>query len=697
MSNNNENNENNAVEKEWIIEAEDRNTDYGDYEASNIDILKGVNAVRKRPGMYIGDTDKEGLHHLIFEIGDNSVDEALAGFCDTIIIEKHPNNIISISDNGRGIPTGIHPIHGISAATIIFTELHAGGKFGGEGSGYKVSGGLHGVGATVTNALSDFLEVRIKRNGSLHYQRFEKGVPVEDLKIIEKLKDPKETGTTITFKPDQTMFPEAMEDDGNVNLSLDHIRDRLKRTAYLTPKLRFITIEEDGSKIEYYSENGIIDYVAELAPTLYKETPKFDKNKNEEMLSSEIKFFKDSDTYINTFDNTKFNAEVEIAFVFQNKYFGTNILSFANNIHTSEGGKHVIGFEKAFLKFINDYNVKHLKKQEIFLKEDILEGLNAVISFKTEEPKFSNQTKQKLSTGAAQTLCYKATKEFLENEFETDPDFALFLIAKANSAKEMREQIDKKRNEVQKNVNTVGLGGTAKKLTDCNIKTQEGTELFLVEGDSAGGSARQGRDRMFQAILPLKGKILNSLKKSSSDVENSEEVKNLRLALKTGTDEDFDIKKLRYGKIIIMCDADVDGAHIETLILTYFMVKMPELIRNGHVYLAKPPLYVVKNNKGGAKIKNFYVQDDEELEKFYVNGKLPSNLSKQRFKGLGEMNPGQLSETTMDPKTRTLIRVTLDENDVEGTYQIFQDLMGSKVEPRRDFIFENAINVDIDA
>lgn len=676
------------------------------YDADHINILKGVAAVRKRPGMYIGDTDRVGLHHLIFEITDNSVDEALAGYCDTITLQKFSDNSISISDNGRGIPVGIHPVHKISAATIIFTELHAGGKFG--DGGYKVSGGLHGVGATVTNALSDYLEVYIKRDGKLYYQRFEKGIALEDLKVIfengipedgfefiKYLDDPSETGTTVKFKPDETMFPEAMEEGEGVNISLDFIRDRIKRTSYLTPKLRFVMIEEDGERTEYYSENGIVDYVKEIAPTLYTEIPKFDADEGEEMLATDVKYFKGDGVYTNTFDGKDFNADVEIAFAYQNKYFGSSIMSFANNIHTKQGGKHVLGFENAFVKFINEYNIKTLKRQEVFSKEDILEGLNAIISFKTEEPKFSDQTKQKLSTGAAQKLCYKVTKEFLELEFSTNPDFAQFIISKAENAKKMREQIDKKRNEVQKNALVVSVGGKPKKLTDCQRKAQEGTELFLVEGDSAGGAAKQARDRVFQAIMPLKGKILNAIKNDNKRVENSDEVQNLRLALKTGTDEDFDINKLRYEKIIIMCDADVDGAHIETLILTYFMTKMPEILEKGHVYLAQPPLYVLKNKNGGAKVKSIYIQDDEELVERYPNG-IPSHLDKQRFKGLGEMNSDQLWETTMNPETRTLIQVKLDNDNLIKTKQIFEDLMGNKVEPRRDYIFENAINVDID-
>ncbi len=663
------------------------------YDESDIKTLKGIHGVRKRPSMYIGDTDRVGLHHLIFEIADNSVDEALAGYCDQITIEKFDGNIIEITDNGRGIPTGIHPEEGISAATLIFTELHAGGKFG--GGGYKVSGGLHGVGATVTNALSNFLEVRIKRDGKLFFQRFEKGIQVDELKVIAELDDPSETGTSIRFSPDPTMFPEALEEKGGIELSLDFINERVRRTSYLTPKLR-LTLMENGSLVkEYYSENGIIDYVKDIGESLYKSEPVFDESKNEEMFTSDIKYFEGSGTYINSFDNSKFNTDVEIAFVYQNKYFDNSILSFANNIFTVDGGKHVLGFENGILKAINEYNVKELKSQEMFIKEDVLEGLNVVISFKTEEPKFSDQTKRKLSTGAAQSLCYQETKAFIENLLETDPDYAKFIISKCRYAKEMREQVDKKRLEVEKKISVGSVGGTPAKLSDCSIKTREGTEIFLVEGDSAGGSAKMGRDRKNQAILPLKGKILNAFKNTPAKVEDSEEVKNLKNALKTGVGEDFDIEKLRYEKIIIMCDADVDGAHIETLVLSYFIKKMPELIKNGCVYLAQPPLYVLRSKSGGAKLNLTYIDSEEELLEHYVDGALPSNLIKQRFKGLGEMNPDQLWETTMNPETRRLLRVCLTEDDEVETYQVFEDLMGKKVEPRRDFIFKNAINIKI--
>jgi DNA gyrase subunit B len=666
----------------------ENNQDYG---ASQIQKLEGIHAVRKRPGMYIGETTRAGLHHLIYEITDNSVDEALAGHCNEIIIQKYSDNSISITDNGRGIPVDINPSHGIPAIRLVFEDLHAGGKFG--GGGYKVSGGLHGVGATVTNALSEFLIAQVKRNGKLHQVKYNKGEIVGDLEVIGDV-DPNETGTMVRFKPDDSMFPEAFDEDGATNLSIAFIRERIKRTAYLTPKLKLVLIDEDGTREEFYSENGIPDYVKEVSESLYSDSVVFEED--ESKIATEIEYFTGEGEYKSPYDGSIFHADVEIAFCYQNKYFDTNILSFANNVNTALGGKHVYGFEQAFYKFVNQYNQKELKNQEVFLKEDILEGLNVVISFKTEDPKFSDQTKQKLSTGAAQTLCYETTKNFLEEKFRKDPDFEQYVIKRAQSAKKMREQIEKKRNEVQKSNQVSMSGGKPAKLADCLSKDKRIREIYLVEGDSAGGSAKQGRNRAFQAILPLKGKILNALKNDNKKVENSEEVKNLRLALKTGTDEDFNIDNLSYNKIIIMCDADVDGAHIAVLLLTYFIVKMPELVKAGHVYLAQPPLYVLKNKSGGAKTKSIYVQNDEELEKHYVNGKLPSSLTKQRFKGLGEMNPEELWETTMDPVNRSLLQVEYKEEYKEDINRVFEDLMGNKVEPRRKFIFENAINVDID-
>lgn len=661
------------------------------YGADQIQKLEGVHAVRKRPGMYIGDTNRSGLHHLIYEITDNSVDEALAGYCDTITIQKHSDNSISITDNGRGIPVAVNAAHGISALRLVFEDLHAGGKFG--GGGYKVSGGLHGVGATVTNALSEYLTAQVKRDGHLYEMKYQKGEPLGDIQIVGEV-DENETGTMVRFKPDDSMFPEAFEEEGETNLSIQHIRERIKRTAYLTPKLRLILIDEDGSSEEFYSENGIVDYVKEVAPSLYADSVEFEED--EEMLATDIEYFTGSGDFKSPYDGSTFNAEVEIAFAYQNKFFDTNILSFANNVNTALGGKHVYGFEQAFYKFVNQYNQKELKNNEVFLKEDILEGLNVVISFKTEDPKFSDQTKQKLSTGAAQTLCYETTKNFLEEMFRKNPDFESYVIKRAQSAKKMREQIEKKRNEVQKSNQVSMSGGKPAKLADCISKDKRIREIYLVEGDSAGGSAKTGRNRNFQAILPLKGKILNAMKQDSKKVDDSEEVKNLRMALKAGVDDDFDLDKLSYNKIIIMCDADVDGAHIATLLLTYFIVKMPELIKAGHVYLAQPPLYVLKSNTGGSKIKPIYVQNDEELKKHYVNGELPRNLTKQRFKGLGEMNPEELWETTMNPENRSLLQVEFKEEYTQDVNKVFEDLMGVKVEARRKFIFDNAINVDID-
>lgn len=661
------------------------------YGADQIQKLEGVHAVRKRPGMYIGDTNRSGLHHLIYEITDNSVDEALAGYCDTITIQKHSDNSISITDNGRGIPVAVNAAHGISALRLVFEDLHAGGKFG--GGGYKVSGGLHGVGATVTNALSEYLTAQVKRDGHLYEMKYQKGEPLGDIQIVGEV-DENETGTMVRFKPDDSMFPEAFEEDGETNLSIQHIRERIKRTAYLTPKLRLVLIDEDGSREEFYSENGIVDYVKEVAPSLYTDSVEFEED--EEMLATDIEYFKGNGDFKSPYDGSIFNAEVEIAFAYQNKFFDTNILSFANNVNTALGGKHVYGFEQAFYKFVNQYNQKELKNNEVFLKEDILEGLNVVISFKTEDPKFSDQTKQKLSTGAAQTLCYETTKNFLEEMFKKNPEFESYVIKRAQSAKKMREQIEKKRNEVQKSNQVSMSGGKPAKLADCISKDKRIREIYLVEGDSAGGSAKNGRNRNFQAILPLKGKILNAMKQDSKRVDDSEEVKNLRMALKAGADEDFDLDKLSYNKIIIMCDADVDGAHIATLLLTYFIVKMPELIKAGHVYLAQPPLYVLKSNTGGSKTKPIYVQNDEELKKYYVNGALPRNLTKQRFKGLGEMNPEELWETTMNPENRSLLQVEFKEEYTQDVNKVFEDLMGVKVEARRKFIFDNAINVDID-
>lgn len=676
------------------------------YNAAQIGVLKGIDAVRKRPGMYIGEPDENGLHHMSYEIIDNSVDEAMAGYCDTINIQLKEDNAISIEDNGRGMPVDIHEAEGISAATVILTVLHAGGKFG--DGGYKVAGGLHGVGSTVVNALSDYLELEVKRNGKLYFQRFEKGVPVDILKEVRDLEDPEDTGTKITFKPDAEMFMKAKEEDfgdddayddvtfENISFNLDKIAKRVKMTSFLTPKLRINLIDVDGTTRTFYSEEGIVDYVKEVAPTLYSEKVEFKEEDDEVMMATDVLYFTDSGEFRHPKFKKRIPAEVEIAFAYQNKFFDYNITSFANSIHTSSGGRHVLGFENAFVRFVNEYNVKELGNKEQFKKEDVLEGLNVVLSFRSEELEFSSQTKEKLSLTFAQTLCSQATKKFLEEKFREDPDFAMFVINKSRESMKIRMQMEKKKEDIQKDIQIGGLGGKPKKLKDCRSKDPVCSEIFLVEGDSAGGSAKMGCDRDFQAIMPLKGKILNVMKNDKKKATNSEEVQNLKLALRTGDGDDFKLENLRYHKIIIMCDADVDGAHIATLLLTYFINYMPELVKAGHVYLAQPPLYVLKSKNGKAKKGHIYVKNDDELSKYYVNDKLPSNLEQQRFKGLGEMNPDELWDTTMNPETRSLIKVKYDEEYKENVMKIFTDLMGAKVEERKKFIFENALNAQID-
>ncbi len=627
------------------------------YGAEQIQVLEGLEAVRKRPGMYIGSTSVRGLHHMVYEIVDNCVDEALAGYCTDIKIEIEPGNIISVEDNGRGIPVEVHPKTKISTAETVYTVLHAGGKFGGD-SGYKVSGGLHGVGASVVNALSNWTEVTIKRDGGLYQMYFEKGKTVRKL---EKIGDAKGTGTKVRFLADDTIF-ESLDYDYDV------LEKRFREMAFLTKGLK-ITIEdkreETPKKAEFHFEGGLVSFVEFL-------------NKNKEKLHK-------TPIYIEKAGE----VPVEIAIQYTSSY-SENIYTFVNNINTIEGGTHLEGFKRALTKVFNDYARNHniLKEKDNNLQgEDIREGITAVISVKVKEPQFEGQTKTKLGnsevTGVVQSMVNEALSTFLEE----NPQVAKAILEKCISASRAREAARKARELVRKksSLETSTLPG---KLADCSSKNAEECEVYIVEGDSAGGSAKQGRDRKFQAILPLWGKMLNVEKARADKIYGNDKLNPVIVAIGAGIGPEFDVTKIRYGKVIIMADADVDGAHIRTLLLTFFFRYMRPLIENGNVYLAQPPLY--KLSKRGMEDK--YCYTDEDLEVAYKEleekGIARDTLSLQRYKGLGEMNPEQLWETTMNPETRTLVKVTMD--DAIKADEIFTLLMGDEVEPRRQFIQANA-------
>ena len=628
-----------------------------EYGADQIQILEGLEAVRKRPGMYIGSTSARGLHHLVYEIVDNSVDEALAGVCDTIHVTINPDNSVVVEDNGRGIPVGINHKSGLPGVEVVFTILHAGGKFG--GGGYKVSGGLHGVGASVVNALSEWLVVNVYTGGKIYEEKFSRGHTTSSLTVIGEC-DPDKHGTKVTFLPDAEIFRETQEFDFSV------LKQRLREMAFLTKNLRIElhdTREGKERDEKYHYEGGIKEFVAYL-------------NKSTSPLYNDIIYC----------EGSRNNVYVEIAMQHNDSY-NESSYSFVNNINTPEGGTHLTGFRNAITKTFNDYARKNkfLKDSDENLSgEDIREGLTSIVSIKIEEPQFEGQTKQKLGNTEARNAVEYLLSEKLTYYLEQNPEVAKVICEKSIQSQRAREAARKARDLTRRKSALDGFSLPGK-LADCSDKNPKNCEIFIVEGDSAGGSAKSARNRATQAILPLRGKILNVEKARLDRVYGNEEIKAMITAFGTGIHDEFDISKLRYDKIIIMTDADVDGAHIATLMLTFIYRFMPELIRQGHVYLAQPPLYKLEKNK-----KIWYAYSDDELSKIISEVGRDQNNKIQRYKGLGEMDAEQLWETTMDPENRILLRVSMDEENDADINLTFMTLMGDKVEPRRDFILENA-------
>ena len=626
------------------------------YDENDIQILEGLEAVRKRPGMYIGSTGPGGLHHLVYEIVDNSIDEALAGYCSEITVEILEGDVIRVSDNGRGIPVGIHPKEGISAATVVYTILHAGGKFG--GGGYKVSGGLHGVGASVVNALSEWLELTVKDGEHVYFQRFERGKYSEQLKITG---DTSETGTSVMFKADPEIFESTVYD-------YEVLLKRLREQAFLNAGIKIVFSDKRdeenivGETLHY--EGGICQFVEHIHAT-----------RGLESLSGEV-------IYVSGMQGDSF-AEVALQY---NDSYNEVILSFANNIHTKDGGSHENGFKNALTKVINEYGRKMglLKEKEKLSGDDVREGLTAIISVKLTECEFEGQTKGRLGNPEVKPFIEKLVQEKLMNFLEENPDIAKMIFEKSLSALKAREAAKKAR-EAERSKNAFGKTSMPEKLADCSERDSRYTEIYIVEGDSAGGSAKQGRDRRYQAILALWGKMLNVEKARIDRIYGNDKLEPVVTALGTGIGEDFDIEKLRYGKVIIMADADVDGMHIRTLLLTFFFRYMRPLITNGNVYIAQPPLFRVERNK-----KIYYAFSEEERDKYIAElseeGKYKVEV--QRYKGLGEMDPEQLWETTMDPEHRTIVKISME--DALKADETFSILMGDKVEPRRNFIEKNA-------
>ena len=620
----------------------------GDYGAGQIQILEGLEAVRKRPGMYIGSTSLKGLHHLVYEVVDNSIDEALAGYCDKINVIIHKDNSITVVDNGRGIPVDMHE-SGKPAIEVVLTVLHAGGKFG--GGGYKVSGGLHGVGVSVVNALSSYLEVQVKKDNKIHQIKFERGNTIQELKVIG---DTQENGTMVTFRPDAEIFEDLV-------YSFDTLKHRLRELAFLNKGLTIILTDERFEKSEtYYYEGGIKSFVEYL-------------NKSKEVLQPQPIYF----------TGAKDDTIVEIALQYNTSYT-ENIYSFVNNINTEEGGTHLSGLKIALTRATNDFARKTniLKSNDENLSgEDVREGLTCVISIKIREPQFEGQTKTKLGNSEVRGIVDSVVSEGLSEFFEENPAITKKIIEKSLMASRAREAARKAR-ELTRRKSALEISSLPGKLADCSLKDAMQTEIYLVEGYSAGGSAKQGRDRRFQAILPLRGKILNVEKARLDKILNNEEIRTMITAFGNSIGDDFDLEKSRYGKIIIMTDADVDGANIRTLLLTFFYRYMRPLIENGRIYIAQPPLYLLKKGR-----ESWYLYSDDELSELL--GKIGrENISLQRYKGLGEMNPEQLWETTMNPEGRTILQVQLE--DAMEADEIFSILMGDKVEPRRKFIEDHA-------
>ncbi len=626
-----------------------------EYSASQIQVLEGLEAVRKRPGMYIGSTSSRGLHHLVYEIVDNSVDESLAGFCDHIDVTIHSDNSVTVKDNGRGMPIDIHPKMGVPAVEVIFTQLHAGGKFG--GGAYKVSGGLHGVGASVVNALSTWLEVEVRRDGKVYRQRYERGKVVSKLEQIGTCRK-NDHGSQVTFLPDDQIFDQVVFD-------YDTLRTRLRETAFLTKglKIHLEDTRDPNHEDEFHYEGGIKEFVTYL-------------NKGKTELYPQVIYC----------EGTRNNIYVEVA-IQHNDSYNESIYSFVNNIITPEGGTHLAGFRSALTKIFNDYARKNklLKDSEENLSgDDIREGMTAIISIKIEDPQFEGQTKQKLGNSEARSAVDSVVSEQLVYFLEQNPNVAKQILDKAILAQRARAAARKARDLTRRKTALEGMSLPGK-LADCSDKNPENCEIFIVEGDSAGGSAKTARSRATQAILPLRGKILNVEKARADKVFSNAEIKAMITAFGTGIHEDFDITKLRYHKIIIMTDADVDGAHISTLMLTFLYRFMPELIRQGYVYLAQPPLYKIEKNK-----KIWYAYSEEEMTQLMNEIGRDGNNKIQRYKGLGEMDSEQLWETTMDPERRVLKRVVIDDETEQEIDLTFTILMGDKVEPRREFIEANA-------